>query len=340
MSELDDIFKGTLTSAKWRALHRYLRSRELRSTPSVNVSRSTAGTTLSTRKGRRSTGGTLKTPFYPSFKTLEDGYGIVCTGGVVIERLVKSETASPTIVHEVAELIDPLPIVAGESLYLEYFVDAQGVINSVPDFVVAPTEEGGEVERYYPPFEDETEGTEGSFRIKLCKFEVTDDVPTLNILAGGSHYSHVQDLPTLVNEEADDAVVYKGFNTDSGSYVFRALKAGFGIGLQQNEGNIEIEQVGENFNICVRGFYFELTEDGDGNPFLDSYRGTSVTTIAWVRNGVLSLTTANIPVEDRDEGDQEAGELYPRLILPAPVGTVSYDSGNVIVQPIAPPPEE
>jgi hypothetical protein len=240
-------------------------------------------------------------------------YKIASTGGFVMERETTNIDA-PTILHEVEDL-DATAITDGDSLFLEIPTDDRGAIDPPCVFVVAPTSTGGNVPRYFPP-DNDGDASAGDFRIEIASFEIDDGTPILTRKYSGQHIQHFQDLPTLENAAENDATVLKGYDKDSGAYLFRALIGGTGINVEQNDDDVEISPDGSSFNLIFNLAVLSISEDGL-SILID--RNDSAPLFFCVRDGRLMLPL-DLPADDVDGNDpqinpQVPGEKYDRYVF-------------------------
>jgi hypothetical protein len=331
--EFSQIFTWPPTPAKWRALKDYLLSEKIHAGQHVRLSRSSAGVMVSTAQVRRS-GGAVR-PFTPSIAAgVTPGTWLVAsTGGLVIERATKNDVDAPTILHDVEDMA-ATEIAAGQSLYLEKPTDDQGEIVPPCGFVVAASATGGDVGRYYPPDANGTAAA-GVFRVEIAAFELEDGVPVLTPKFTGQHIHHFQDLPTLENAAENDATVLKGYDKDSGAYMFRSIIGLAGIKADETDNNIELSTLGHDFNVQVVEYTFVPTIDFQMESFAFTLEANTVSdVIAYVRGGLwyINPTLDEIPAADRDD-EGMVGVLYPRLTLPMPSSAV-YHGLSYITLPI------
>ncbi len=313
--EFSQIFTWPPTPAKWRALKDYLLSEKIHAGQNVRLSRSSAGVMVSTAQVRRS-GGAVR-PFTPHIVPGETAgtYKIVSTGGFVMERET-TDIDAPTILHEVEDLA-ATEITDGDSLFLEIPTDDRGAIDPPCIFVVAPTETGGDVQRYYPP-DNNGDASAGDFRIEVASFEIDEATPILTRKYSGQHIQHSQDLPTLENAAENDATVFKGYDKESAAYMFRALLGGTGINVEQNEDDVEISPDGSSFNLIFNLAVLSINDSGS-SPFIEIDRNDSAPFLFCVRDGRL-MVPEDVPADDVDGNDPQVnphvpGEKYARYVF-------------------------
>lgn len=253
-------------------------------------------------------------------------YEIRVEPGLIAETLTIIEDKPITRHHPVpvvpaeppAEPPAPLEMSNGQVVFLTFETDKLGAYKTdTADIVVAADDAYDDTNRSYPPAPATVEGTEGTRAVKLARLDVVNGTAEITQIWRGP-WQHWQDLPTLRNKATGDAQVYAGFDSATGKYDFRALKALSGINIAQNENDIDIGTDGASFNLILVETTLSATAD---TPPVIQYNDVSGPFLFCIRNGVVYLP-AQLPQGDRDDNDGElnpgvAGEIYNRYIFRA-----------------------
>ena len=261
-------------------------------------------------------------------------YEIRVEPGLIAETLTITENKPITRHHPVpvvpAETPAPLEISNGEVVFLTYETDKLGAYKTdTADIVVASDDAYDDTNRSYPPAPAAVEGTEGARAVKLARLDVVNGTAEITQIWRGP-WRHWQDLPTLRNKAVGDAQVYAGFDSATGKYDFRALKALSGINIAQNENDIDIGISGDSFNILIRYYSYDFSEES-----LDI---SSNGVFAYVRNGLLYLDSTKVPlVNGQADFDADnvagAGTKYDRLVIYQPNPALYFDLPSIIPVP-------
>lgn len=258
-------------------------------------------------------------------------YEIRVEPGLIAETLTITENKPITRHHPVpvvpaeppAEPPAPLAMSDGQVLFLTYETDKLGAYK--PDtaaLVVGADDAYDDTNRSYPPAPAAEEGTEGARAVKLARLEVDDGRPEITQLWRGP-WQHWQDLPTLRNKAEGDAQVYAGFDSATGKYEFRALKALAGMSIVENADEIDFSTDGSSFNLVFVPTSISVSQPVPEEVPTLNYTPTSAPFYYCIRDGVVYLPEDR-PIADRD-GDQgesgndpinpeSAGEIYDRYV--------------------------
>jgi hypothetical protein len=235
--DLNKIFTGRMSPAKWRELGDYLRSQRVFSGLGVRITASTAGIIISAKSGPPAPP-QKELPFEVSLGfTIEEeetSYYVTVADGRVIERRVVEGAGNQILWHKPNGIKDeennPVkhPIEADQAVYVVYPVDLKGAITATPYVQVAADDVAST--SYYPRV-GAYAGAGGTYRHKLAKFVIEGDSPKLIFDQAGSHIDHIVERMEMVNlpltppssSEGDFYQILKTYLPDLDQAQFRAI---------------------------------------------------------------------------------------------------------------------
>jgi hypothetical protein len=251
----------------------YVRESRVSVGPGLRLSRTSSGTIISLEGRRKGSGGKLP-PFHVILKTEGTGeelsYSVNVADGWVNERIpgVQSPPSNATAVHKPFNILwgddatapdlptdrRKFPLSVGQQVSVLVNVVAEGQVglpDDHPPETLGPTEIAIEEEdtdsvHWVPPCADDAEGSGGVFHYKLAVLRAADathPTPWLEYFLSGSHIDHYGAflLENAANPgPAGSARVLKEYDEQANKYVFRLIKKGGQLKVNEESDGIEI----------------------------------------------------------------------------------------------------
>lgn len=208
-----------------------------------------------------------------------DPYVVTVQPGLIAETIVSSEGKPITRYHPVPAEVqppapgdpepeppDPITLGDGQVVFLVYETDEVGAIKEGTAVLAVGADDAyDDADRSYPPAPGAEEGTEGSRAVKIARLDLVEGIPTITQI-WRDPWQHNQDLPTLLNKAEGDAQVYKGFDSATGKYEFRALIKGAWeqVNITQTDDEVFIEG-----NDKQGKLYYQVEGDSEAVEILD-----------------------------------------------------------------------
>lgn len=297
MNDLQSIFDGPFTGAKWKMLEKWLRSQQVFGGRGVGVSRSSSGTILSAPKGRSYQSGSLIN-FQVHSVRYDSGtqkyYAKVTPGWVAMMDpaggdpppdcfnyiMPRIETGSGKQPHNEVPDQD-IEWSPGQMLAVHVQTDdSDGVKDDegTPLVNIVATAESQDSVHYQPPNPDEVEGTDGSYYYRLATFEIDpqdDGKITVYQYQPGGTIVHRPNLWKGANMGAGGDV-FKRRDDALNQYEFKGVEGFYGITDLSADNdvllNFSAENVGDTSEACPVYVNPNLDEDDELLPEKAQFR--------------------------------------------------------------------
>lgn len=309
--DLNDIFSGPITPAKWRMLGEYLQTSKVTAGKGLKFRHVGNKTILSAKRA----GSGSPRPLMPFEVTCEkDGASWKCkvARGVVAERVVDEDV--DTVIYWVPEgMLDEedesiaLTITDGQGVFVVVNVSESGQIEEDGVTIEVLDADGISVNHFTPSVADES-GTAGVYKYRLGKVAITTEPDECKFTPdmAGSNISHWVDLPQF-EKEAGDFDIFKKFNLSEKKYKTKGITADLG---ESETATIKITDTGDELKFATDGANLNLLINHYIENDVTGVCSLSYTSCLYWRNGLFIGSTSPAD-EPEDLIEETVADVQP-----------------------------